>query len=367
MCGRCRHVFNAFETLKRVEDSQHGMSAVPPVDTDYSGTAVPTPTPTTTRKPAEEALSTPVFKAHEAVVPLELMTNRTPADTNLSGKDGKKTASPLLTTPRSPSDVTQLRWPTSPVATEETGASTVVKPPESTSTFAIAKTDDLEVPDWQDNAPLANVGREVYEVHKVHDVHEATIADAIYDTEQPDIEPGERNNPLMSRPIPTPRAPTRMWPWLMVLAGLALALQAVYFWRSEIVQHFPQYPQIRTAMAAACEPIGCSISWGREAQAIKIESSDLIEPPGKPGRILLNMTVANRASTKQDFPSLEVKLMDAANAVISSRILSPPDYLGRIPAAEEGLAANAELYVNLNLEVAGKVPASGYGLRAFYP
>ena len=120
-------------------------------------------------------------------------------------------------------------------------------------------------------------------------------------------------------------------------------------------------------MAAACEAIGCDISWGRDTALIKIESSDLIEPPGRPGRILLTATLANRAATKQDFPALEVKLTDANNAVISSRILMPSEYLGRVPASGEGLAPNIELYVNLNLELAGRSPASGYGLRAFYP
>jgi hypothetical protein len=112
--------------------------------------------------------------------------------------------------------------------------------------------------------------------------------------------------------------------------------------------------------------IGCNVPWGRDQNAVKIESSDLIEPPGRPGRILLTATLVNRASSKQDFPMLEVKLTDANNAVLTSRVLMPAEYLGRTPGGAEGLAPNVELYINLNLEVAGKSQASGYGLQAFY-
>ena len=66
-------------------------------------------------------------------------------------------------------------------------------------------------------------------------------------------------------------------------------------------------------------------------------------------------------------PSLELRLTDNANQVVASRLLHPSDYLGRAPAKEEGLVPNAELYVNLNLELSNKPLASGYGLIVFYP
>jgi hypothetical protein len=171
-------------------------------------------------------------------------------------------------------------------------------------------------------------------------------------------------NPLIGGALAHESPPSRVWPWLATIAGMVLLLQATYFFRSQIVQ---QYPQLRPSLATACELIGCTVSWGRDQTLIKIESSDLIEPPGRPGKILLTATLANRAATKQDYPVLEVKLTDANNAVLTSRMLMPAEYLGRTPVGEEGLAPNAELYINLNLELVGKSPASGYGLRAFYP
>jgi len=171
-------------------------------------------------------------------------------------------------------------------------------------------------------------------------------------------------NPLIHSPVPTQQQASRLWGWLAGLAAIGLTAQAAYFFRSDIAQH---YPELRPHLLKACETLQCEIPWGRLADAIKIESSDLIEPPGKPGRILLLATIANRATTKHDFPHIEVKLMDAANTVLASRIFTPTEYLARIPNADEGMNANTEIYVNLQLELVGKTTASGYGLRAFYP
>ena len=95
----------------------------------------------------------------------------------------------------------------------------------------------------------------------------------------------------------------------------------------------------------------------------------MIEAPGKPGRILLTAILVNRGKTKQDLPSLELRLTDNANQVVVSRLLHPADYLGRTINKDEALAPNTELYVNidLKLELSSKPPASGYGLIVFYP
>ena len=80
----------------------------------------------------------------------------------------------------------------------------------------------------------------------------------------------------------------------------------------------------------------------------------------------MTATIANRGTYAQDYPALELKLTDNSNQVLISRLFAPSDYLGRVPSAEEALPANAELFVNIGIEVAGKLPASGYGVRAYY-
>ena len=184
------------------------------------------------------------------------------------------------------------------------------------------------------------------------------------DVETPGV-PGD--NPLLA-PTPGHRPPagahrTGLWSSGAVILLLGLTAQFAYGYRSAIIQ---SYPQLRPSFVSVCEWAGCNLSWGRDDSAIRIEASDLIETPGKAGRILLTATLINRGATRQDLPALELKLTDNANQVILSRILLPPEYLGRAPAKDESLVPNVEMYVNLSIELSNKAQASGYGVRAFY-
>lgn len=160
----------------------------------------------------------------------------------------------------------------------------------------------------------------------------------------------------------TPR--TGLWLTGAMFLFLGLSLQLAYAYRSTVVQSFPQ---VRPAYLTACEWAGCNLPWGRDESAVRIEASDLIELPGKAGRILLTATLINRSSVRQELPSLELKLTDNANQVIMSRVLQPHEYLGRAVSKDENLAPNVDMYVNLSFELTPKAAASGYGVRAFYP
>ena len=164
------------------------------------------------------------------------------------------------------------------------------------------------------------------------------------------------------RPAATQVHP-RPWSFGAIVLLLGLTAQISYGYRSAIIQ---SYPQLRPAFVSVCEWSGCNLSWGRDDNAIRIEASDLIESPGKAGQIRLAVTLVNRGATRQDLPAMELKLTDNANQVILSRILLPHEYLGRMPAKDESLAPNVEMYVNLSIELRNKAQASGYGVRAFY-
>jgi predicted Zn finger-like uncharacterized protein len=291
MCGRCRHVFNAFESLKRIADED-----VPIEVTDY------------------------------AVIDSSLQTDDAPLlgehTTDIAATYHIETPEPVNAPANEPA--------TKPVNQHAAEFITV-------TTATAASDDALLMP--------------------------AIEADAA-PNDNPITSTLTSQNPLIRGSVPSPKQASRIWGYLVGVAVIGLAAQAIYFFRSDIAQ---QYPELRPHMLQACETLRCQIPWGRVTESIKIESSDLIEPPGKPGRILLLATVANRAATTHDFPHIEVKLMDSANTVLASRVFTPTEYLARTPNADEGMAANTELYVNLQLELVGKTTASGYGLRAFYP
>ena len=294
MCGRCREIFNAFQSLARVED--------PPEDAFRHHDDLPT-------------------AAEEIVEPLEV------------------------------GDALFLREEPSPLA-----GSSSISPMATAST--LVKTD---------MPPIApNTIHDVSSPRR-EDAHGAPFATYVsapsFDTP---ISSAPLENPLLSgqgkRLIDAPPK-TRAWIVGVCFLFVVLAAQLIYFYRGLIAQTLPES---RPLLVKSCELIDCKVPWGRDDAAIKIEASDLIETPAKPGRILLTATIANRGTYAQDYPALELKLTDNSNQVLISRVFAPSDYLGRVPSAEEALATNAELFVNVGIEVAGKLPASGYGVRAYY-
>ncbi len=288
MCGRCRNVFNAFQSLTRVAESE-AVSHHPP------------PSAESAIEQEQAELTDSIFLREE---PLPLSGEFSQTDF--------------------PSDIrAHASWEASPARHDETAIIAAVAPANSPFT----------------PPSLLPANNEA--------------ADA------------STSNPLL---VPAPRASddadhTRLWATGAVILLLGLAAQVAFGFRSSLIQ---SYPQLRPAYVSACEWAGCSLSWGRDDAVIRIEASDLIETPGKAGHIQLTATLVNRGVSRQDLPSMELKLTDSANQVVLSRILLPQEYLGRPPAKDESLAPNVEMYVNLNIELANKAQASGYGVRAFY-
>ena len=159
------------------------------------------------------------------------------------------------------------------------------------------------------------------------------------------------------------RRPHRGWRLGAAFLVLSMAVQATYFYRSSLVS---AYPEIRAYFSAACEWLACTLPWNRDENALKVESSDLIEEIGKPGSFLLTATISNRAKTMQDFPSIELTLTDTNNQTLTRRVLQPKDYLGRPVQRDEGMAPGTETQLNLRLD-AKNSRAAGYHLLLFYP
>ena len=307
MCGRCRGVFNAFQSLMRVADDELAGEVV------EAPTPTPPPTPPLSSEPLPD-LTDALFLREE---PLPLSQDFTQTD---FASDVRLAA--------------ELTQPTPPFS-----------PPLSSRNVGFDDSKPLE--DLSDSVPPS--------VSLLPAAHEESTAATTGD------------NPLLA-PVMGYRQsvkPTRARLWTVgaVLLMCGLTAQFAYAFRSTIIQSFPQ---TRPAYMTACEWAGCNLTWGRDDGAIRIEASDLIELPGKTGRILLTATLVNRGTARHDLPSLELKLTDNANQVILSRVLLPGEYLGRAPTKDESLAPNVEIYVNLSFELTPRAQASGYGVRAFY-
>ena len=310
MCGRCRHVFNAFQSLSRVEAStEHDMINLPPTELEHARRDEPVGF-SATDSATEAVADTPFLREEPAPLPAAFSASG-PVSRDVFVADAAKAL---------------LAEPATKAALLEAG-------------------DTIEV-----TRPVPR--------------SDATA------TARPAIDLSETANPLLAeesagRTIPSSTV-SRVWGVGAFLLFAVLLAQASFAFRTQLVA---SYPQLRPAASQLCELAGCALSWGRDESALKIEASELIESPGKPGRILLTAILVNRGKTKQDLPSLELRLTDNANQVVVSRLLHPRDYLGRAIAKDDGLVPNTELYVNVNLSVepSNKAPASGYGLVVFYP
>ncbi len=187
---------------------------------------------------------------------------------------------------------------------------------------------------------------------------------------EPESEPApEPENPAAVEPAaeewaPVPAVPTpaRRWPWVIGSVALLLvaAAQLAYIFRTELAV---VAPELRPALLAGCELIGCTLPRPVKPELVGIETSDLA-PEGN--GLLLTATLKNRAPFEQDFPHLELTLTDTQDAALVRKVLTPADYLPAGQDAAQGFAARGEVAIRLTL-TADDVPAVGYRLYLFFP
>jgi hypothetical protein len=168
----------------------------------------------------------------------------------------------------------------------------------------------------------------------------------------------------MPVPDPTPAPPpSRAWAFAAVLLVLVMGLQLAYGFRAEIAA---RYPAARPVLESACTLARCTVPWINQDGALKLEDSELLEVPGKPGQIALAARIRSLASAPMEYPHVELTLTDSTGQTAVRRVLSPADYLGRAPVAGDVLEPGRDLLVSLRLDT-GRVKATGYELMLFYP
>jgi hypothetical protein len=89
---------------------------------------------------------------------------------------------------------------------------------------------------------------------------------------------------------------------LLILLALG---QGLFYQRFNLVAH---YPQLRPALGAFCQALGCQINFPKNIQQVSIESSELQADPARQNVVLLGALLRNRADYVQEFPALELTL-----------------------------------------------------------
>ena len=171
--------------------------------------------------------------------------------------------------------------------------------------------------------------------------------------------------PEFLAPLEPPRHHAWLWAFAALVAGVALATQAVYVYRAEIAA---SAPEARAPLEAFCRLLRCAVVLPRHAEQMTIESSDLQADPGREGIIVLNALLRNRAALPQAYPALELTLTDTGGRAVLRRVLMPADYLEPARARQSalGIAPGGEVSVRVYLD-SSRARATGYRLYLFYP
>ncbi len=155
------------------------------------------------------------------------------------------------------------------------------------------------------------------------------------------------------------------WLWIVgsLLLLIVLLAQAAYFFRVELAAN---QPGLKPALNSYCSLLQCNVPLPHKADLMSIESSELEADPAQASVITLNALLRNHASYSQAYPDLELTLTDAQDKPLARRTFRPVEYLKPGEDEKEGLPANQELSVKLNLDTTNLKP-SGYRLLLFYP
>lgn len=162
-----------------------------------------------------------------------------------------------------------------------------------------------------------------------------------------------------------PPKPRRAWPWVLaslpLLAGLAG--QGIYYFRDAIAAN---YPPTRPLLEQACSYLQCRIDLPRNPDLLGIESSELHADPARANIVVLTSVLRNRASHVQAYPALELTLTNAKDEMVARRVLSPKEYVRQTASIAQGIPARGDVAVKLLMDL-GDLKAEGYRLYLFYP
>lgn len=162
---------------------------------------------------------------------------------------------------------------------------------------------------------------------------------------------------------PAPSASHHKLAMVLSLSLVVLALlQISYYQRTQIAAH---WPLTKPYLIQACNLLDCEVGLPRQAELLAIDDSDLQEDAEYQGLMHFSGTIINNAAYAQAYPLLELTLTDVADQALLRRIFSANEYLPADADLSAGIAAQAELRVQLNLAIS-EAPVVGYRVFIAY-
>lgn len=143
-----------------------------------------------------------------------------------------------------------------------------------------------------------------------------------------------------------PARGSRVW-WAAAAVLLLAALVQVSWFNRDTVYH--HYPALLTWVEELCIHLGCEVYRERRPDAIELLNRDVRLHPVYDDVLLVNATIANRASRRQPYPHIELALYNTGGQAIAYRRFAPGDYLdGSLPVAA-GIPPDTPVHIVLEI------------------
>lgn len=153
--------------------------------------------------------------------------------------------------------------------------------------------------------------------------------------------------------------------WLLCAIFLLLIialLQSIYFLRTKIAAH---YPQFKPYLMQICAPLHCKINLPQKLDLLTIDDSDMKESEIYQDVIDFSSLIINNASYVQAYPNIELTLTDAQDKPVLRRLVKPQEYLQHTSNPDTGIAAREEERIKLTINV-HNLSVAGYRVLLTY-
>ncbi len=145
-----------------------------------------------------------------------------------------------------------------------------------------------------------------------------------------------------------------------ILLLLTVALAQIAWFKREQLMH---YPEGRALLQTACKYAGCTLPTIRAPEKIQVLSRSIAMHPEIENALLIQLTIANKASFPQPQPLLQISLFSSDEKLVVQRRFKPSEYLADNIKPGPLLPGKA-MYVELAIEDPGD-DVTGFKLDFF--
>lgn len=364
-CGTCQHVFNAKTYLiKSARPKKATVTQVEAVLSDISLTA---------DAPLDEAVTVVTEMADTATLDAENASQENVVEINAS----EENASEDSKTDHSATSSEQLLTTEANIAAESTEPTVVEMATEPSTTavnsehsttdttqgIAEAGAEPASSAAFTENAPATEFSAASADTETAAEVNAApaTFANSATIPTTPNILDGVSTQDKFHQHLSKRHF---SWPLfaLCVALGLVLLGQLLYFMRTEMSAYFPH---TKPWLSAACSQLGCKVALPKNIEYLTIDDSDMHEHLDYQQVLVFASTLINHAPYAQAYPTIELTLTNTNDEPVLRRTLSAKDYLPKDVPLAQGIPANSDVYIKLNLNTAD-IAVAGYRVALNY-